>query len=798
VNRWRTIGHVALVLLGGGLLALAWWDWAYPGLLPAMRRGERLFGYAWHRLIWALAIGEGVCLGVWWLSAAVQPDSRVERARASSPFGLALLILPALARYRLHPWGVQPGSSVWTYWLIAVTVGVFTVPLHRMGHGLGLFVLLRRWGRRIVWAAVAIYALVFCLLSLARYDAFRAHALDLGTMDQAAWNTVHGRVLERTPLYRDPADGSRYENRLLDAKLELILLPLSGLYWLWSDPRALLIVQSVFLAAGAIPLFGLLCDALPEALARASLSPSSPGRAGLPPGTVSAPPVSSVSLPAVLLTLAYLLYLPLHYVNMADFHPSALMVPLLIAAWRAMRRQRWGCYYLWLVLALCCRVDAAFVALGLGVAIAAAGDKGARSHGLSTLVLAIAWLAIDFGVIVPVVRQAYGPGAGDLVSRRFGALGDGPIDVLRTLVARPAFVLAQLADRDKVQVIFDLFVPVGYSSLLCPLALLPALPVLGINLLAESTWQNSIHAHYMAPVIPFIWIATGEAVAWLWKRRSSRWAGVLSLFCLLNTLLVAWAFSPFPPGRSFRLAERYQPSVYEEHLRSAMAHIPDGASVCAQSDLHPHLSQRRDAALFPRCRLGEGEEADYVIVDLDPASDKSPLGYHAFYELVGEWLHRAEYGVIAIEGGALLFCRGAPRDNLDDVLAALDAYGQGLYRVDFVSSKVRPQLRRDEYYRVPIVLRNTSTQTWPSGGQLPVRLSYRWLAEDGSPVLAVPALRTALPRRLAPGHRVRLRAELLTPSQPGTYTLEWDLLREGDAWFGDKGGQTLRQDVVIR
>jgi hypothetical protein len=197
-------------------------------------------------------------------------------------------------------------------------------------------------------------------------------------------------------------------------------------------------------------------------------------------------------------------------------------------------------------------------------------------------------------------------------------------------------------------------------------------------------------------------------------------------------------------------------------------------------------------------RLSEGEETEYVIVDLDPSSDKSPMDYHAFYELVGEWLQRETYGVVALQGGALLFRRGAPRDNLDDVLATLDAYGRDLYRVEFLRSKVPPQLCADEYYRVPVTIRNVGAQTWPAGGQLPVRLSYHWLAEDGSPVLAVPALRTELFHWVRPGHRVRMRAALLTPAHPGTYTLEWDLLREGDAWFSDMGGQTLRQEVVVQ
>jgi hypothetical protein len=107
-------------------------------------------------------------------------------------------------------------------------------------------------------------------------------------------------------------------------------------------------------------------------------------------------------------------------------------------------------------------------------------------------------------------------------------------------------------------------------------------------------------------------------------------------------------------------------------------------------------------------------------------------------------------------------------------------------------------LRTDDYYRVPLELRNVGSQSWHSRGQLPVRVSYRWLTETGDPVWSTLALRTDLPHRVAPGRAVRLRAALLTPPEPGTYVLVWEVLSEGDAWFGDVGGATMRQTVTVR
>ncbi|MGH2344348.1 MAG: hypothetical protein ACRDG4_03920, partial [Chloroflexota bacterium] len=44
----------------------------------------------------------------------------------------------------------------------------------------------------LFWTVTVGYAVGFSLISIRQYDAFVPHALDLGNMAQAFWNTVHG------------------------------------------------------------------------------------------------------------------------------------------------------------------------------------------------------------------------------------------------------------------------------------------------------------------------------------------------------------------------------------------------------------------------------------------------------------------------------------------------------------------------------------------------------------------------------------------------------------------------------
>jgi len=87
-----------------------------------------------------------------------------------------------------------------------------------------------------------------------------------------------------------------------------------------------------------------------------------------------------------------------------------------------------------------------------------------------------------------------------------------------------------------------------------------------------------------------------------------------------------------------------------------------------------------------------------------------------------------------------------------------------------------------EVVSVALVVRNTGTEVW--SGDRGDRLSYRW-HRDGMPPLE--GLRTALPEPLHPGIETAVTATLRAPEEPGSYTLEWALVREGVAWYPATG-----------
>src|SRR3954471_9503877 len=107
-------------------------------------------------------------------------------------------------------------------------------------------------------------------------------------------------------------------------------------------------------------------------------------------------------------------------------------------------------------------------------------------------------------------------------------------------------------------------------------------------------------------------------------------------------------------------------------------------------------------------------------------------------------------------------------------------------------------LTRGEAASAIVELQNTGTEPWPAHGA--VRLSYHWRHADGADA-GFESPRTPLPAAVPPGGALRLCALIVAPDTPGPLRLDWELVKEGEAWFGARDrdpASVLQQTVVIR
>ena len=383
----------------------------------------------------------------------------------------------------------------------------------------------------VVWLAAAAFASVFGTASVLRHRTFGSGRFDLGNMTQAVWSTAHGNFLSVTDVHGEQI--SR-----LGSHFDPILAALAPLWWVWPDPELLLVVQAVAVASGAIPVYW---------LARKHFDWN--GRLLRSPSHIS-------------------LYPPVQWLTMSDFHPVALACPLLLYAWWHLDERRLWAFALLAAAAIATKehVGLAVAAMGIWYAV----RYRAPRTGVTIAVLAGSAALVATLVVVPHFAPA---GASAFESRY-----DSP-----SLDGRDLTYLASL-----------LF-PLAFLPLAAPLALLPAVPELGLNLLSSTLTQTSVKTHYAAVAVPALLAAAVFGAA----RLGSRLAYLAALLAVAAMLLLG------PLGRVDLGAD-----AHDAAARRALAVVPDGVPVSATNSLGAHLSDRRRIFSFPLLR-----EANWVVVD---------------------------------------------------------------------------------------------------------------------------------------------------------------------------------------
>ena len=200
---------------------------------------------------------------------------------------------------------------------------------------------------------------------------------------------------------------------------------------------------------------------------------------------------STPSALAAALAVTYLLFPPVQWLTVSDFHPVSLACPLLLFAWWFLDQRRL-----------------------LPFALFAAAALATKEHvGLTVAAMGV-WYAIRY-------RE---PRTGSAI-----AIVAGSVALVAALVIVPHFAPAGVSafesrydspslDGRDLRYLAALLLPLGLLPLAAPLALLPALPELGLNLLSSTITQTSVKTHYAATAIPALLAAAVYGVARVGER----------------------------------------------------------------------------------------------------------------------------------------------------------------------------------------------------------------------------------------------------------------------------------------
>ena len=485
--------------------------------------------------------------------------------------------------------------------------------------------------------SVISYTTIFSYTAIIRLYSLDMHAWDLGNYNQAMYNTLSGNgLLHYTADLPANPSGS-----ILGVHFSIILFLILPFYALAPRPETLLIIQSFFLAAGAVPIYGL-------ALAKLGSRPK-----------------------ALALATVYLANPAIQGVNWVEFHPEGFIPAFSLFSLYFLEKKKWGKYFASTLLTLSTMEPAAFLVLLTGVyygwrnrveirrAIASRNLSSTPLRVASlTVLISIVWLAGALYSIHQLNPNELTLFGGLYTWQTLGA--NSLLAVPVATLSNPANALAALVGNGALKFGFLLFVfgPLGFL----PFAALSVTAVgfswLGVALLSDNTIYYTPATQYPAFTIPYAIAGAVHAT----RKLSKRGFQVFALYAIVSSALLSplalGGFVGYPYSGPFGFPSI---STHDMAIHSLVSLVPGSASVLTQDNIFPLLSSRYDAyvvptrSFFPVGTSFQTQLASYVqkvsYVLLDPFND--PTSAYLVFPL----LKPNGFGLQATADGALLFAK---------------------------------------------------------------------------------------------------------------------------------------------
>lgn len=442
---------------------------------------------------------------------------------------------------------------------------------------------------------------IYTTFSLIRHSRMETAAYDLGIFDQAV------RAYSRLDAPIVPIKGPGAN--LLGDHFHPILATLAPLYWLWADPRMLLIAQAALLALSVIPISRL-------AISRLGYS------AGITVG------------------VAYGLSWGVQGAIAFDFHEIAFAVPLLACALVNLSQERWGRAVAWALPLLLVKEDLGLIVVAIGAYLVL---KKRYRLGVTVVLTGVIALTLVIAVIIPHFSWSG--------KYRYWAQmnAGGRQSTLQTVFDLPASLFEQ---PQKLLLLLCLLAITGFAALRSPLLVI-ALPVVLYRIASTHPLQWSVgEVHYNAILMPIMFVALLDAVTLLQRsprKLTRRYARVIPV----AVGGVAIAMLPFFSFWRFTDSAFYRPSGHVSAAHRLMAEIPTGARVAASNFLAVQLTGRCRVTLFADVYR---RPVDWVIVDSTRLSGIIPAPA-AVQQGRLQSLPNEGFRLVRQENGILLFRR---------------------------------------------------------------------------------------------------------------------------------------------
>lgn len=478
---------------------------------------------------------------------------------------------------------------------------------------------------------LVIFGLLYLVLACANHYFFRSFAQDYGTYNHQLWDNAH--------FIHNPNFIARWDKGVFFLQLHLYILfyALTPVYWLlsWlSGTYTLLIVQSLFVVFGAYGVYLFIKEYTDKPwLALSSL-------------------------------LLYFLFLGRWTALTSDFNDYTYGTTLIPWFFLLNYRRQWAGAFVLMFLLWLNKENMAILTFffSLFFMIKYWRNPPVRWANLSFMGLSAGWFVFTFTVLVPWVKES--AGANQYAIFQYKALGETPLEALKTIIAQPLETLSLLfvnhspgvaPEGVKLETYLVFLLSGGFLLFLRPLYLLLFLPVFAQKMLNPAFYVWSIYGFYITDLAVLLPLSSGMVIKDICKNNTIQ--KMLDIPLLLLTLGVSiWkmdaerAIPWYSPAKECP----YCPDSYSAPFDAAAVHghiekLPGEARVSASSAILPHLAFREHIYMFPATF-----DAEYIVI---LQTDAYPLTPEQMAAEIEKYSQNPDWELIVNEKPLFIFKR---------------------------------------------------------------------------------------------------------------------------------------------
>ncbi len=468
------------------------------------------------------------------------------------------------------------------------------------------------WKRNLlkVIAPVALVVVVFGWLEYVTYTQYASHRFylaDIGLLDVTLVNTLRGEFMKAPTL------GWNY----LGVHFRVFLFFVPPLYLVVNHIMTLATVHNIALVGAALPLYFFACSR------------------------------THIRWLSLAIAFAYLFNHFTLSLHMAVHPESMIMVGFFTMYMAAQRRMVWV-YIPALLWTLTIREEIGIFTCFYGCYLAFIAPQRCKHLGLITIAISLSWVVIAFGIMA-LIRPEGGWKGGVPAIERYSSLGSNWGEVIGYVVTTPWFVLYRIVSRP---VLYLALLSVAMLPLLHPRSAWLLFPPALFMLTSDFQPMNRLLYYYSYPFIPFIWLSTVEATAFLVNHPKWKTTRYPIAVLLVFTGIIAF----YLPTRTDNYTVRpFTITAHHRILRPFLrSHIPDGARVAAQYEIFcqvPH--EYRTVPLW----IENLDDIDYAVIDTTrPSAD---LTTNQRRHLIDTLTH-PPFTIIARKDRYIIFNRAPP------------------------------------------------------------------------------------------------------------------------------------------